>query len=59
MNGGLKWEKEKRTSVVDLATGRIDRFQQLINFVITHFLAEIGQNYSPMSVLHIFSIPHE
>lgn len=49
-----KAKKRKRTSVVDLATGRIDRFQQLIDFVVTHFLAEIGQNYSPMLAFYIF-----
>lgn len=35
---------EKLTGIVDLATGRIDRFQQLVDFFITHFLAEVGQN---------------
>lgn len=42
----LKQGKEKHTSVIDLTTSRIDRFQQLVDFVVTHLLAEIGQNYN-------------
>lgn len=41
---GIGQGEERRTGVVDLATARIDRFQQLVDFIITHFLAEVGQN---------------
>lgn len=57
LNAGGK--KEIRTGVVDLATSRVDRFQQLVHFLVTHFLAEIGQNWRfSMSALHIHMVPN-
>lgn len=39
----------KSTSIVYFSAVRIDGFEQLVNLVVTHFLAEVGQNISQLA----------
>lgn len=37
------------TSIVYFSAGCIDGFEQLVNLVVTHFLAEVGQDISQLA----------
>lgn len=39
----------KNTSIVYFSAGRVDGFEQLVNLVIAHFLAEVGQNITQLT----------